>query len=254
MCCKVAFERDRVLHHPLHGRCLDGAGADGVDAHAVGSVICGQRPCQVDDGRFRGRIHDRPTVAVQAADGGRVDDRAAAAGLHRRHGEFGAQVHRPDVHVHYQVPVTRFQLHRSARADRAGVAVEHVEAAPSVHGRRHHRLDVVRLGDVGTETVRLASGLHDRFGHTLSALAADVHDEHRSALGSEALGTGFADARRTACHDRDLVLEQHPVASFVGIQPRRRSAPVRRIDTTTPPLTTLWPLAGTAPISGTRRP
>lgn len=80
-----------VLRLLRHGgwdeRGPDGAGADGVDADAVGDLLVVQAAGEGDDGAFGGGVVEEVRAADVGVDGGAVDDGVAA--VHVREGVLG---------------------------------------------------------------------------------------------------------------------------------------------------------------------
>ncbi len=106
-----------------------------------------------------------------------------------------------------------------------GVRNDHVQSAELRHGRRHHLLDALRVGDVTFEHERLAPEALDRFGDGSDVvLVAGVPAECD-------IGAGFGEKRRccrtdTRCRARDkgdsAVQSEHCVNLAPRILERRR--------------------------------
>ena len=125
---------ERVLGEVLLGqRRPDQAGADRVDADPGRGEVASQALRQADDAVLRRRVGRAPREPDQAADGGDVHDRAAAALAHPPRGGLAAVERAAQVDGDHVVPlVGRHRVDVADLAD-AGAVDEDVDAA---FGRR----------------------------------------------------------------------------------------------------------------------
>jgi len=118
-------------------------------------------------------------IADESAEGGAVDDRAAALGAHLGElvlhaGPHAAQVDRGQ-------PVERFRRFVGGVADReldAGVVERHVKAAERVDRSGDHRGDLVLVGDIAPHPEHLMPGCRQLVGDRRQRRLVDVgqHD------------------------------------------------------------------------------
>ena len=173
-----------------------------VDGEAAGEVDHRRLARPVDDARRRRRAGPTPTPSTRSC-------RRRWLG-HRRHGVLGAEEHRADVDRHHQVPVLHAEAHGGARADRAGVVEQRVEAAEGVDGGGDHRRHGSCVGHVdlarrrGRRRPRRSAPRSRRpSAQRMSATTtAAPSSAKRSALARPIPEPGTGD-------DRDLSLQQH---------------------------------------------
>ena len=143
---------------------------------------------------------------LQAVDRGDVDDRAAAVRQHGRDFVLHAQPHALEVHAHDFVPLCFGDVRhrRVSRPHDARVVDRAVQAAELLHRRLDHALDIRGAADISLDEVRLAARSDDSL-HDLGALfGAPRGDDDLGALCSEFQRGGFAQARTSTGHQRDL--------------------------------------------------
>jgi hypothetical protein len=207
-----------VAGEAAHHRGVDDAGADGVDADAVGGVVQGGRFGEADEAVLGCGVGGLALEALDAGAGRGVDDRAAAAGQHERDLVLHGDEHATEVDRHQAVPLRRRD--RVGRLDRlldARVVEGDIQAAEALDGRVERRPQLVVVGHVAGHRQRLAAGLLDQPRRLAVAVLRNIGHGDRRTLGGERQGGGAADAARRAGDEGDPAVEpsRHPRYSVV---------------------------------------
>ena len=147
-------------------------------------------------------------VADQSAEGGAVDDRAAALGAHLGElvlhaGPHPAEVDRSD-------PVERLRRLVGRVTDRqldAGIVEGHVKSAERVDGGGDEGGDLILVRDVAGHSDHLMAGVGQLLGDALERRLVDVGQHHGGAGFGERAGGGQAHAGAGAGDQGDLAGE-----------------------------------------------
>ena len=219
--------RHRVFVEVLgEERGSDEARTDRVHPDAFRSVLqCGVLG-QAEDAVLGCDIGDRARESHGAEDRRHVDDRAAAVASHRGDLRASAEEDAVEVDRHHGSPSIQGILAGGRlRAPDPGVVHPDVETSELVDGRCDHRLDRLRIGDVGLVRRRATPRRFDRGRDPLGGVGIQIGDEHRGASFGHRLGASFTDARPTAGDDPNLPFERFShVASVPGRRRRNLSA------------------------------
>ena len=187
---------------------LDGSRGDAVDADALASPGHAEGAGEVDDGGLGRAVVRHHGRAVDACDGGHIDDDPAATLRHHLLARpLAPEEDAVDVDADHGVPAVGADVLDLRAEGGAGVVDHDVDASHLLRGALDQRLDGVLLAHVH----RLAEGappelldlLHD--GLEVLLLAAADHDI--GAGPGELDGDGAADAHPASGDDRDLLLE-----------------------------------------------
>src|SRR5919112_1355651 len=138
-----------------HPRCVDRAGGDAVDAHALFYVVYRRRPRKREDASLRGTVGRTIGNPNQGGDGGHVYYRPATGLLYGRYGVLHPEEGALQAHVQHQVPVFFYGLGRGGRYTHARVVYHDVEAVPLLDDAPHQRLDLLFLSNVGLVNQRV---------------------------------------------------------------------------------------------------
>ena len=139
----------RVLPPDLAETGLDDARGDGVDADVVLPPLLGHDLGQHDDGGL-GRAIDSQLPRPDAGDGGRVDDGAAALGLHDPRCHLAQEEDALQVDIHGDVVGLFILVHEAAVVGvGSGVVHEDVDASELLHDLFDERPGILRLADMG---------------------------------------------------------------------------------------------------------
>src|SRR5262245_25076026 len=185
---------------------------DGIHAHPVRSHPSRKGS---DHGRHPAlgcRVRVETGATDQGIDRARHDDRARALVDHLSACVFEYQERAREVDVDHALPDIVLQLGEAliARVDEVnicGAVVESVEAAEARDRLCHHPLDQFRGGDIHVHCNSRAALRCDGRAHFLRALAHDVRNGDRRALGRHGDCAGASHPRPTAYHERDLSLQ-----------------------------------------------
>ena len=140
-------------------RRVEGAGADGVDAHAAGRVFEGGAAGQADDAVLGGVVGGPAGEADETAEGGAVHDRAAALVAHRSQLVLHGCPHATEVDgVDPVEQLGRFVGGVGGWGLDAGVVERHVEPTERGDGALDHRGDLVLVGHVAGHAEHLVPG------------------------------------------------------------------------------------------------
>ena len=220
-------------HHPLElGHVLaapradrevrrDAAGADVRAAHAVLAQLDVERPHEADLAELR-RVVDRlARERVDAGDRRERDEVPAAVGRDevRQRGPRRVQ-HALEVDVDHELELLGIELEKRPVGADAGVGDDDVQAPVRRDGRRHERIDLRGIADVG-------GGRHRARDPEVVA-AARAEPERDAGVGQPARNRG-TDAAAGAGDERDLPVRPSvapvtlcPIARDLGARSSRR--------------------------------
>src|SRR5262245_3619107 len=218
-----AQERDRVCHvlglplalhrdpldHPLVQRAQLGVGRDDtrrdrVTRHVVPGTLEGDRLRKPDQADLARGVCGLTETSHQAGDRGHADDPAPLAFAHAREHCLRDLVGSRQVHGEVQLPVFVLQvLELTNRVDESGVVHTDVDGTEVALDPAHHVADLRRIADIARVAARSAAGRLDLAGRAGGAVAVEVDDRDRAALGGQRRGVGLAEAPRAAGDERD---------------------------------------------------
>src|SRR6266481_4675047 len=203
--------RGRVLlgQHAQVSLGLDGPGRDAVDADALAPPRHAERAREVDDGGLGRAVVRHHGRAVDAGDGGDVDDDAAAAlGHHLLARPLAAEEDAVDVDLDHRVPAVDADVLGLGAERRARVVDHDVDPTHLLRGALDQRLDRVLLAHVHRLAEGAAAELGDLGHHGLEVLLLAAADHDIGARLGELDGDGAADADAASRDDGDLLLER----------------------------------------------
>jgi len=181
---------------------VDGPGDYTVDADALGGVLAGDDGGEVDDADLADVVGEGAGPSVEACGGGDVDDCSAAVLEHDGDGGLAGEEGALEVGVHDQVPLALLDVHQGrCEHEDGGEVDEHVHPAESFDGGVNHVLDLVPLGNIDGNDVRIGGYLLDHGESLLSAVHVAVGDHDLCALFGEPDGRGAAHARGASGQD-----------------------------------------------------
>src|SRR5664280_3491462 len=199
-CGAVELEAVGIGDLPQQRR-VDPSRADAVDPDAPTAVVDRHRLGEHDDAALRGVVGTPALGALDPLDAGDVDDRTAAP---LEHVDGGVLVHQEgalQVDVDHPVPLLR---------------VQQVDGTPSGHtGAVDDRVESPVPGDDVGKGV--AHGVLVAYVEDVVDTVGDVDGSHHRPLGGQPFDGGRTDARCSARHHRDVV-----------VQSSHRSPPDRR--------------------------
>ncbi len=213
---EVRLERIARLAGPVDRR-VDEAGCDGVDAHADGGQVAGDRQGHPDDPALRCGVRGLTDLAVECGHRGDVDDGAALAVCHR----LGRTHRRRDdanaIEAADQVDgddlLERIEI--GSRVVRAVLADRPLRPADSgrVHEDAHRTHALCHLGRVddvvGVGDVDLAIRPTDLVGEGLALLLLEVRDQDLGAPRGEHACCRRPDSRCSTCDDCACAVDVH---------------------------------------------
>ena len=182
-------------------------GIDLIDADAVAAQrrrrVAGQRhqPALRHGVRPELRLAD---VGVDRAD---VDDRAAAARLHRLHSLLQQQERGAQVDVDDRVPQLDGRVLEVAARDAGGVVHQHVDAAEALDGQTRDPAAGVDRGEIAGNVHRLPPLVPQPFGNPAGLVGFEAVNHHAGAERGKVLGDAETDAGRGSGDQRDLAVE-----------------------------------------------
>ena len=206
----------KLFEVTLDEGCLDGAGADGVDAQSFG-IVDGELAGHGDDCALGGAVGEALLYADQAGYGGDVDYcRAVGAFIafgsfceEQRHKGASDEVDGADIDVEEAVEVFWLGGFDGADVADAGVVDEDVEAGDFGDSGG----DGGGTGDVEVEEF----GGGERGGEGFAGWNVDVGDVDEGPGADEFADSGFADAAGTAGDEGVAVVEAERSWAFSGV-------------------------------------
>jgi hypothetical protein len=183
-------------------------GADGVDPDSAGCIFEGGAAGQAEDAVLSGVVGGPAGVADKSAQGGAVDDRAAALGSHLGELVFHAGPHAAQVDCGHPIERLRWFVGRVTDRELDARVVEgHVEPAERIDGGGDEGGDLVLVGDVARHPEHLMPGSGQLVADDGQRCLVDVGQHHRSAGLGERAGGGQTHAGAGAGDQGDLAGE-----------------------------------------------
>ena len=181
-------------------------------------MVVGQRAHHVDEPGLGGGIGRGAGLTVVPGVAGDDDDHAAVGGDHGRQGGLHREEGALEAGIEDDVPVLLADVERGALVPDAGAMDEHVELPIPLHDGGDERPAVADLADVARDPPVLARG-QQALGDAARLRLVAARDHDGAALHGQAARARFADPRRTAGDQNDLVGK-----TLHDDLPRRRSA------------------------------
>src|SRR5262249_14383651 len=220
------FERAyHALGNGLDDGGLDEARADGVGAYAPPPELLGPGLHHADHAELAGRVVGLAEIAIQADDGGSVEDDPRLLLQHRVHHGPGAVIDALQIDVDHVVELLVGHVLQLGVHDDAGVVHQAIDPTPARHDGIHHGAERRQAAHIGRVPQHLPAHPGDPLDRVLYPLRAQVahHDLRSFACELERGGLAYAAARPG--NDRDLVDETPVTVHLHGVTHSNTNSP-----------------------------